>query len=371
MASFRTTMIALALAVAFAAVASGQDKIPAEAYRHVNEALVANHVVPRYQALAAATGALETAADSFCAAPEKAKLEGLRARFHETMDAWMAVQHLRFGPVELFMRAQRLYFWPEARGRIEDAVRQIVAAADSTALSPDQFRRASVAAQGLPAIEVLLYGEGGGLLLAPGTGGFRCRLLEAASANVHSMAAEIVEGWRGGELDYAAKVIEPGETNLYYRTAREATLDLFKSLHNGLQLIADVKLLQVVGSSKEAAQPRNAESSLSGRALRNIAINLKALQALYLGEGGVGLGDLAREQGSDPELDPLLRRAFDITIATARSIPGELGAAVVDPERRPSVEKLSTQVLALKQIVKTRLSAVLDLSVGFNALDGD
>lgn len=371
MAPFRTTMIALALAVAFAAVAHGQDKIPAGAYQRINEALVANHIVPRYQALAATTAALEVAAAAFCAAPEKAKLEGLRAHFHETMDAWMAVQHLRFGPVELFMRAQRLYFWPEARGRIEDAVRQIVAAADSTALSPDQFRRASVAAQGLPAIEVLLYGEGGGLLLARDAGEFRCRLLEAASANIHSMAAEIVEGWRGGELDYAAKVVEPGETNLYYRTAREATLDLFKSLHNELQLIADVKVMPVLGPTKEAARPRNAETLLSGRAMRNIAINLEALQALYLDEGGAGLGTLVIERGSDPELDPLLRRAFDMTIATARSIPGKLSEAVVDPERRPPVEKLSTQILALKQIVKTRLSAALDLSVGFNALDGD
>jgi len=356
-----------AFAVLFlAGPASAQDRVPEEAYARVNAALVENHVVPRYARLAAATAALSEAATAHCSGHNEAGLDAVRARYHDAMDAWMGVQHLRFGPVELFMRSFRLYFWPEARGKVAEAVRALLAPGDEGALSPERFREASVAVQGLPAVEHLLYGDGD---MAAGTA--RCRLLAAIAANMRDMAAGIVADWQGGDIAFARTVATPGPDNTYFATHQDATLAFFKSFHGGLQLIADVKLKPVVGDTIGAARPRLAESRLSGRALRNIAINLEALEALYLGEGGLGLSALVREYGADAALDPLMRKAFRMTLETARGIEGPLGEAVNDPARRPAVEKLTTQVLALKQIVKTRLAAALDLQVGFNALDGD
>lgn len=100
-------------------------------------------------------------------------------------------------------------------------------------------------------------------------------------------------------------------------------------------------------------------------------MNLEALAALYLGEGGTSFSEIVQAHGNDPKLDPLMRKAFAMTRDTARGIDKSLAAAVEDPAVRPQVEKLSIQVLALKQIVKTRLASALDLTVGFNALDGD
>jgi len=179
------------------------------------------------------------------------------------------------------------------------------------------------------------------------------------------------EAYRTINDTFARTVAAPGPDNPYFATHQDATLAFFKSFHGGLQLIADVKLKPVVGDAIETARPNLAESRLSGRALDNIAVNLAALEALYLGESGPGLSALVRDHGGDAELDPLMRKAFRMTLETARGIEGPLGEAVNDPARRPAVEKLTTQVLALKQIVKTRLAAALDLQVGFNALDGD
>jgi len=331
----------------------------------VNASLVEHHVLPRYETLAAASAALAEAADGMCSAPAGAGLAGVRQGFHQTMDAWMGVQHLRFGPVELFMRGYRFYFWPEARGRVAGAVDELLAAGDAAALAPERLRETSVAAQGLPAVEYLLY-RGTEPRAAPA-----CALLVTITGNLQRMAAEIVAEWRGGGEPFARTVSTPGPDNGYFVTHRDATLAFFKSFHGGLRLIADVKLKPVLGESLERARPRLAESRRSGRALRNIARNLAALQALYLGEGGSGLTQLVREHGGDPELDPLMRKAFRMTLATARGIDAPLGEAVVDPALRPRTEKLHTQVLALKQIVKTRVAAALGLAVGFNALDGD
>ena len=136
-----------------------------------------------------------------------------------------------------------------------------------------------------------------------------------------------------------------------------------------LQLTFDVNLKPVIGESAQDVRPVLAESRLSGRSQRNIVVTLETLQALYLGEGSAGLGDLAA--GADPKLDRLMRKAFRLTLATARSIDGSVENAAGDPALRPPVEKLATQVQALKQIVRDRLAPALGLAVGFNALDGD
>lgn len=365
---YRTVVCFIALVVTGPVVA--QDSVPSRAYARVNAALAQNHIIPRYERLSRTTGALADAARPFCAGDGHVAPSSLGARFHDAMDAWMGVQHLRFGPAELFMRAQRLYFWPEARGRFGEAVRDLLAASEPDGITARRLPDASVAVQGLPAVELLLY-SGKELSAGNGKDAKPCTLLVALTANIHDMAAGIVGDWRGGNIDFAHTFTTSGRDNPYYATHRDATLALFKSLYGGLQLIADVKLKPVVGEKIATARPRLAEASLSGRAMRNIVVNLEALQALYVGEAGPGLATLVRDHGNDPKLDPLMQRAFGMTLETARSIDRPLGDAVTDPALRPVVEKLLTQVLALKQIVRTRLAAALDVAVGFNALDGD
>ena len=247
-------------------------------------------------------------------------------------------------------------------------MRTLVAAGDESVFLPQRFSRASTAVQGLPAAEVLLFGAGSADMAAQ-TGAPGCGLLQAVASNMRGMAAGIRAGWRQGEHPFAQFLAEPGPQNPYFQDHREATLSFFRALHDTLQLIADVKLRPVVGEAVASARPRMAESRPSGRSLRNVIDNLQALQALYRGEGGPGLGSLV--ETGDPKLDRLLRKAFRLTIATARSITRPLGEAVLDPALRPRTEKLTIQVQALRQIVRDRLAPALALSVGFNALDGD
>ena len=351
-----------------AAAAAGGAPIGEAGYARVNAALVESHILPRYARLAAATKAFATAVERFRAADGEADRARARARFHDAMDAWMGVRHLRFGPVESFMRGHRFHFWPQARGKALDSVRALIAAGDEAALSPARIGRANVAVQGLLAAEVLLYDEDR-LGVRTAANAMARGLLRAAAGNMRDMAAGIVADWRGGDDPFARTLTRPGPGNGYFQDHREATLAFFKSLHDGLQFVADVKLKPVLGDAARAARPHLAESRRSGRSLRNVIGNLEALQALYRGEDGPGLGDLAER--ADPKLDRLMRKAFRLTLATARSIVRPLEDAATDPSLRPKAEKLTIQVRALRQIVRDRLAPALALAVGFNALDGD
>lgn len=370
MLSLRACLTALPAAALWVGSVSAEG-LSEQDYAQVNAAVVAQHVLPRYEALAGAAKALDAATEVHCAQPGGDGLEELRTRYRATMDAWMGIQHLQFGPIELFQRGYRLYFWPRGQGRIADAVEELLAARDDSRFADDAFRKASVATQGLPAMEQLLYSEAR-VFGASGQAQWRCRLLTAISANVRDMTAEILADWQGGRVAFARSMAEPEPETGYFGSHKDGTLELFKSFYTGLQLIADARLSPVVGRTIEQARPRMAESRLSERSLRNIVLSLEALQALYLGENnGQGLGALVVQSGSDEKLDPLMRRAFEKTLETARAIVPPLAEAVTDPARRAQVETLRTQATAMKQIVETRMATALGLGVGFNALDGD
>ena len=155
---FPALALVLLILAGTASALRAQD-IAAADYARVNAALVEHHALPRYERLATATNAFAAEAEAFCAGPSDDGRARLRERFHEAMDTWMGVQHLRFGPVDLLMRSYRFYFWPQARGKVDDAVADIVAAGEDDSAFAARIGRANVAIQGLLAVEVLLYDE--------------------------------------------------------------------------------------------------------------------------------------------------------------------------------------------------------------------
>ncbi|MGE4219505.1 MAG: imelysin family protein [Alphaproteobacteria bacterium] len=341
--------------------------MPDSSYRELNAVLTDRYLLPRYGALATAADSFAEATQAVCQAPGETTLQAARSGFHAIMDAWMAVQHVRFGPVELFMRGYRVYFWPESRGRVDDSVRQVLAEHPDGDFASKPLARTSVAVQGLPAAEQLLF-VGPDRLGMPGEGQARCGLLLAVGANLVEIAHGLMTDWTGAQEPFRNVVAKPGPENIYFETPRDVTLAYFKALHNGLQLIADLRLKPVLGASIQQAQPRLAESSASRRSLRNIVTSLETLQAMYV-EGGISAA--VRAQPGRQDLDALLVRAFAMTLESAKAVPEPLGKAVSDPETRGAVELLYKRVLALKQIIRTDLADALDVAVGFNALDGD
>lgn len=339
----------------------------------VTRSLVERYVLPRHRVLADATAAFETAAAEFCRSPDEPRLASAESAFHAAADAWLAVEPLRFGPVELLMRGPRMYFWPDPTGRVAQDVAEFVAAGDETALAEDSFQAAPVSLQGLPAAEILLFDEESRarLLAGAGEGRIRCALLNAIAANLRGIGAGLLADWESGERPFTEVIAAPGPDNPYFASQEEVTVAFLKAVNHALRLALDTRLKPVLGADRASARPERAEARRSGRSLRNIVAGIEAAQAVYLGAGGEGLDRLATARGTDEKIAPLLRKAFGMTLATANGVGAPLPRAALDPALRPKLEKLATQLQALRQLVGTRLAAALGLSVGFNALDGD
>jgi len=370
----RSPVLLLAVLVTLFAGIGAVRAEPTEAdYRRLNDSLVERHVVPGYTRLAEATAGLSTAADTFCAAPSMPALEALRGAYGAAADAWQGIQHVRFGPVELFMRSVRFAFWPDPRNTVSRQLTSTLAARDPEAVAQPAFDKGSIAVQGLPALERLLYGkDSAAALMASGDDArYRCTMITAIAHNLAVIAKDVEAAWTKGDRPFAAVISQAGPDNDRYRDPKEATLDLFKSLYSAIELVADHKLAKPLGETLAAARPSLAESWRSERSLDNVRANLAAAEAMYRGEGGYGMSDFVRQAAGDAAFDDLLSRAFTQTRATADRIALPLEAAVSDPAARPAVEQLATEAAALKQLLVQRLSTALGIPVGFNALDGD
>ena len=70
----------------------------------LNRSLALDYAAPRYRALAEATSALRDATIEYCARPDREDLPALRSAYDSAMDAWMAAQPLRLGPITLQQR---------------------------------------------------------------------------------------------------------------------------------------------------------------------------------------------------------------------------------------------------------------------------
>ncbi|MDD3445509.1 MAG: imelysin family protein [Zavarzinia sp.] len=366
------TLAGLVAGSPMVARAEDEDEAPAlseeavAALTVMNNAIVDRHVMPRFARLAEAGTLLHGAAVRFRDAPDAAGREALLAAYAAASDAWQGVQHLRFGPSELFMRSSRLMFWPDPRNNVGRQLDALLAKKDPATFDPEALQKQSVAVQGLPALERLLYGDDAADLAGDGDD---ARLRRAAIAGIAAVIEIQARGadddWRGGDVAYAKLMKTAGPKNEFYRTASEVTVELFKAFHLALEVVADRKLTKALGESADKARPRLLEQWRSGRALDNIRIDLHAAADLW----HAGMSDVVRDR--DPALAKEVEDALAATIATAAAIAPPLDEALADPARRPAVEHLAAQAEAAKTLLANRVAPVLGIPLGFNALDGD
>ena len=73
-------------------------------------------ILPGFERLAAATGALAAAAEAACAGEGPIEAGPVMAGFDDAFDAWIGVEAFRFGPAQEDNAGFALAFWPDTKG---------------------------------------------------------------------------------------------------------------------------------------------------------------------------------------------------------------------------------------------------------------
>jgi predicted lipoprotein len=334
----------------------------AEAARAVL-AVVDRQIIPAYRALAQAADAQEKAWMAFAGDRAAGDVEALRAAYGVTADAWARAQLVKTGPISLFLRYERFAYWPEARNVTQRMLDALIASNDPKELAPETLVRDSIAAQGLTALERLLYDgdTSAQLLKAPGRAGeWRTEVGLGMARNLSSIAKDVVADWTAADGVRAAIAADKGWKMIFANTQEAASL-LLTDLVTAFRLMHDVKLLPVMGASADVARPRVAEAWRSGRSQRDLKLNLESAQAM------TKIWAESIPAAHRTKLDSLYAAA----LKGVDAMPADLGEAAADPKRRPLVETARVGIKAVQVELAATLPIDLGITLGFNSLDGD
>jgi uncharacterized protein len=365
---------------ALAILAAGTLAARAEAdHGTIARATLDRFIRPGYAALARSTTGLREKIGVLCRQPSTAGLKDTRDAFADVVRAWSKVEILRFGPVAQDHRYERLFYWPDPKGLGLKQLRDALAKQDETLTLPDELAAKSVALQGVPALEYLLYGDGAEILAATnrvvdgqeplpqvgGAGAFRCGFAQSIATNVERIAKNLTEGWREGSA--AEKdVLSPGPDDPFYRTPKEVTLELLKAFSGAIEEVRDQKLAKPLGATPDEAQPQLAAFSLSGLTLANIADNLAGVRELFVQSGFAAL-----VHSESPGVEDSVIFDLDHAIDVIRNIDKPFAEAARDEDTRGELEALRVSLKGAEGTAVDMISRAAGLSFGFNAMDKD
>lgn len=323
--------------------------LPASAapdYQTLQNSIRAEHIHPGYKTFSVRAQELEYTITQHCRSREQnPNMLAVQNAFHTALDAWQAVQHIRNGPISVEDRHARLQFWPDKRGITDRHLRQLMQS-DATPSLDQSIAGMSVAVQGFPALERLLFAK--------------------TALSQHAHAPEKINRCIAAHAmaDNIAKIARALFEKTTAKPAPDAKAEvraLFNDLITALKFVHSIKLKDPAGS--ERARPHLLENGISLRSLRNVEINIRAMRKLYQ--------MLYNDAGIDAITHKLILSQFDVALNEVRAM-GENGVRVLGQDLGPvRFKSLAATLESLRELIAEDLTAVLKLSLGFNALDGD
>ncbi|MGU3496263.1 imelysin family protein [Xanthobacteraceae bacterium A53D] len=325
-------------------------------------------LLPRYDALAAATKAQQEAWAAFVAKPDASAVAGLKDLFGKAADTWTAVEFVTLGPASKNLQPDRFSFFPDRRNAIQRAMAEVIADPDAARLEPARFAQSSAAAQGFPALERLLFGDG-----ATGASGAEDALISGAEAErrrafgyaISQNLATMASGVRGAWGDRATGALGAiasgkGDPTLFPDVGALPGM-ILTDLSGAYQRVTDTKILPVLGPDADNAKPNLADGWRAGRSGRVITVMIKSADALLV--------EVGKQLPSRPQF--VVNRAAAAADKAADGFPADFSAAAQTTAGHDAALAAVKVFKAAQLTVYRPTASYFSISLGFNALDGD
>ena len=351
-----------ALGIAPGAAQESSNNGPQPDYQAIVQATVEGHIRPAYGRMAKASKNLALIMQAACRTDEGVRTPTITKSFMDVAKAWVAVQHIRFGPVTKENRYERIAYWPDPKNLTSRQMSVVLAERDPTVIEAGTLAKKSIALQGLTALERLMT-------MAPPEdreeAAFRCAYAQAITDNLVEITSAVETDW-SDDKDFVRALAAPGPENPIYRDHREAALEVMKSISVGLEFLKRRKLEAPLGQTIEKARPKRAELWRSGTTLEALYTNFETLMQLY-----VSSGISAYVKEVDERLDTTLMTSYEQALVTLKAVDKPFSEAAKDKVLRPKLDYVRVLAEDLSLRSSANLANRLGLSLGFNALDGD
>lgn len=346
----------IALLVLFvAAIVIDAEAAPSSRGAQAAFAAADRYVIPHYKALADAADIQARTWHDVCGKPLRGREVMLRGAYVTVADRWAEIEFVKSGPMQLFFRHERFNYWPEQRNATTKGLDGLLASNDPKALVPATLVHDSIPAQGLPALERLIFEPQ--FERHPR----RCAVGEGIARNLAVIAHDVLNAWTGPNGVRASIAANRPWNNGMVGNADEAARMLLTDLVSGFTAINDQKLLAPMGASAAEAKPKLAEAWRSVLSKECLALNLSGMRAMTA----------VLAAGLPPARRQKLDAAFAAAEAAVSVLPMNIGAAAADPRQRAKLVAARAAIRNAQAAVAATLPPALNVSLGFNALDGD
>ena len=326
-------------------------------------------MLPTYLNFETAAVALQDATAQLCEAPALARLEAAQARWRQAALHWKRSEAFQLNLTQLY--AKSIGFWPTRERRLRQALMS------DEPITPAYIENMGVAAQGLSAMEYLLFDAEAGqtaVLQAMQEGPMAkrwCPYLVAMSAHLVEKAHAVARLWRPKGTDFSGTVAHAGQGGTIYPTSHRAISDIVNQLVSAVETVLNSKIGKPLRGNGRQPWPNAVEAGRSGSSKALLIATLEGALAVYSGEvesqSGLGFEDFLTSLSSD--LGARITEQFHAALTAARAIPEPLRVAIV--EQPQAVQAAYQAVQQLLILLKVDMTNVLSVTVDFSDNDGD
>lgn len=332
--------------------------------RATMEKAVDGFIRPGYENFRDKARLLESRMQALCTEPSDRKMQDAKEGFAATVDAWSHIEIVRVGPVIEQNRFERILYYPDKKGLGLKQVQRYLAEKDESVTTAEGLKGKSVAAQGLGALEFVLFGTGAETLTSQKKD-FRCRYGAAIAGNLAKIGDELVTSWT--EPNGTAKNWkEPGADNPVFRDEREALVALLGVLVHASEAVRDQRVETFYKGPDNAKFPRTAIYWRSDLTWKSIGDNIAAIQDLL---HTAHMGDLL------PPDQRSIIGSIDFIAKSMVRVTGTIGPdierALADDKERAKVDYLLLNGKDLIYRINDQYGGAIGLSSGFSFSDGD
>lgn len=328
-----------------------------------------NVILPSYQQVSASTADMDAAVTAFVAAPSSPTLTSLQTAFKTSYKSWGAVSEFEFGPAaDLSLTTHFVNSFPADTGIITGNINGAAYVIDGLG---------NYAAQGFPALDFLLFANGNAYVLSRFTTGSHAtgakQYLSALSASLKTKTAAVATAWSPSGGNYLATFnkktgVDAGSSlsllvNAYVKDF-DVTLQNFKI---GIPI-------GLYGPNVLPKSPAKVEAYYSGYSVQLLIAQMQAIQNIYLGSAGTGLGlddkvAATGAQRSGVPLNDAIKNQITTLTAKIQALPEPLSTGVQNGAT--SINDAYTEVRKMTVLLKVDMCSALGIRISFQDDDGD
>ena len=327
-----------------------------------------NHILPSYQSLQDKAQALNKETTDFCAQASQniSELEQVQNSWRELSLSWQTIQWLKVGPVLDDNRIFRLHFFPDNDAKVASFISDKLHSNEE--INEAFIAKQPVFGQGLPAMEQLLFSDGNQTsLLTADDKAKRCELLQAISANVATISAEVNNGWQVNQGNYQSQLTQGSGD---FSGKKDAVEELVTNWLEQIERVKDEKML-IPLALEAPGIPSIVEQLYSGESLNSIKANIDTFRVIYTAGNGRGFDDVLNDFLDQKNINTEMLAAIDAAIVASKALDREYETLLKTEDGRAKITATIDSLRLVRDLLTADFVQATDINIGFNSNDGD